>query len=42
MAKWKKRKSKTGAWGVCIGIGIAIIYINTTDGYVSVMVSMLK
>ena len=25
MAKWKKRKSKTGASGVCIGIGIAII-----------------
>jgi len=28
VTKWKKRKSKTGpsgAWGVCIGIGIAII-----------------
>ena len=30
VAKGKKRKSKTGppgAWGVCIGIGIVIIYL---------------
>ena len=42
MAKWKKMKSKTGVWGVCIGFGITIIYINTMDEYLSVIVSMVN
>jgi len=45
---WKKRKSKTGpfgAWGVCIGIGIAIISppgcVATLDGGSTVLLRLL-